>query len=91
MENLLSNEDFFAETFGVILNEIGKHYQMAKLSHVDLENIRRRLLPLRLIEGTLCRERVYMQCFPKHREIRITRDVGVFFILEKRRSLSVAH
>ncbi len=78
MQNLLSKEDFFSETIGVILNEIGQHYQMAKLSRVDLENIRSRLLPLQLIEGTHCREGVYMQCFLKLRQIRIERNVGFF-------------
>jgi hypothetical protein len=79
VENLLSNVDFFAETFGVVLNKIGQHYEMAELSHGDLEKIRSRiLLPVRLFEGTHCKESVYMHCYPNLRQIHIERNVRVF-------------
>jgi hypothetical protein len=80
VENLLSNEDFFAETYCAVLNTIGQHYQMASLTHENLEKLRSRLLPVRLIRGTDCKEIVYMHCYPKLRQIHIEGDVSAFFL-----------
>jgi hypothetical protein len=90
VENLLSNEDFFAETYGKVLNEIGQHYQMADLNHENLGKLWSRLLPLRLIKGTDCKESVYMHCYPKLRQIHIEGDVSAFVTLQILRSL-LAH
>ena len=87
VENLLDNQDFFAETYGKVLNAIGQHYHMADLSHENLEKIQKKLLPVQLVRGTDCKDNVYMHCYPKLRQIHVEGDVSVFLSLHKLRSL----
>jgi hypothetical protein len=58
----MNQKDFFAETFGAVLNKIGKHYEMANLSLEDLEKLREKILreKFSLIAGKTLKDVVYM-------------------------------
>ena len=81
VECLLNNKDFFAQTYGTVLNKIGQHYQMANLSCEDLEKFREKFLleKFRIVIGVDCKETVYMQCYTKLRQIQIESDVRTFY------------
>ena len=71
VERMFDDKEFFASTYGVVLNEVGKHYHMPSLTRQDLEKIRGQLVPLRLVRGHPYRDDLYMTCFTKTREIHI--------------------
>ena len=82
VEGLMNQKDFFAETFGAVLNKIGKHYNMAKLSREDLEKLREKILREKfpLIAGKNVKDIVYMHCYPKLQQIHIEGEVQKFLM-----------
>lgn len=76
VEKLFADKEFFATSYGTVLNEIGKHYHMSSLTRQDLEKIREKLAPIRLVNGLPYRDDLYMTCYTKAREIHIEPTVS---------------